>query len=268
MNIYIDIIITSAVFLTGTAILFVWLLKTNIATTALKNIPPRRTSIQPYVPFVIFFAWLSTSALISLLAKDTEQLETLNMYILRTLISLFFSIVIILAAKMTFARGLKGFGLNPKTLPKDLGVSFANLLAVFPIVIAGLAVVILTGKLIFGPDFQFDSHQSLTTIRLCDSPLKLTIMLLMIIVITPTFEELLFRGLIQSTIASYLPSKWLSILIASVVFSMLHQPTHWPAIFALSVCLGYSYEKSNSLFRPILIHAIFNAVNTACALSI
>jgi membrane protease YdiL (CAAX protease family) len=26
------------------------------------------------------------------------------------------------------------------------------------------------------------------------------------------------------------------------------------------MCLGYAYEKSGSLFRPIFIHAFFNAI--------
>jgi len=31
--------------------------------------------------------------------------------------------------------------------------------------------------------------------------------------------------------------------------------------------MGYAYEKSGSLFRPILIHAAFNGINLAAAMT-
>jgi membrane protease YdiL (CAAX protease family) len=47
---------------------------------------------------------------------------------------------------------------------------------------------------------------------------------------------------------------------------MHENPGHWPALFVLGVCLGYSYEKSGSLFRPIFIHLFFNVSSVAIAL--
>jgi membrane protease YdiL (CAAX protease family) len=86
--------------------------------------------------------------------------------------------------------------------------------------------------------------------------------------IAPTLEEMLFRGLFQSAIHSYTNRPWLSILLTSAIFAMVHSnPGHWPALAVLSVGLGYSYEKSGSLFRPIIIHALFNAASIAAALT-
>ena len=36
--------------------------------------------------------------------------------------------------------------------------------------------------------------------------------------------------------------------------------------FSLSIGIGYSYEKSGSLFRPIFIHALFNATSIIATL--
>jgi membrane protease YdiL (CAAX protease family) len=47
-----------------------------------------------------------------------------------------------------------------------------------------------------------------------------------------------------------------------MVFAVFHEnPQHWPAMFAFSLVLGYSYEKSGSLFRCIFLHSIFNALS-------
>jgi len=61
-------------------------------------------------------------------------------------------------------------------------------------------------------------------------------------------------------------SPWQSIFIASIIFSILHPLMHLPALLILSVCMGYAYERSGSLLRPIFIHLFFNAVTIAFAL--
>ena len=71
-------------------------------------------------------------------------------------------------------------------------------------------------------------------------------------------EEIIFRGLLQSLLRSYVRKPWLAIALTSFVFMLVHQPWHWPAIFVLSAALGYAYEKSGSLWRPFVMHALFN----------
>jgi len=47
-----------------------------------------------------------------------------------------------------------------------------------------------------------------------------------------------------------------------VLFTFVHYP-HWqnmPALLALSIVLGYNYERSGRLVGPIVTHALFNAV--------
>ncbi|MHC4911623.1 MAG: lysostaphin resistance A-like protein [Planctomycetota bacterium] len=91
---------------------------------------------------------------------------------------------------------------------------------------------------------------------------------------------MLLRGLFQTTIRSYLAESrlgkrlrnswavpWVSILIASGLFATMHAYAgHWPALFVLGVCMGYAYEKSGSLFRPIFIHVLFNTTSVVAAL--
>jgi membrane protease YdiL (CAAX protease family) len=87
------------------------------------------------------------------------------------------------------------------------------------------------------------------------------LLIVMVTVIAPVSEELIFRGILQSLVGAYTERPWLAIGTTALVFAMVHgNPTHWPALFVLSLGLGYSYEKSNSLWRPIFMHALFNGV--------
>jgi membrane protease YdiL (CAAX protease family) len=132
-----------------------------------------------------------------------------------------------------------------------------------------------------GPDFQLTKHDQLKSIDLHDQlPLQIIIVITTVI-IAPIFEELLFRGLFQTMIGSFLAGSefgdayirtkqpaWLAIICSSIIFASIHANlSHWPALFTLSVCLGYAYEKSGSILRPILIHIIFNAINIITALN-
>jgi membrane protease YdiL (CAAX protease family) len=58
-------------------------------------------------------------------------------------------------------------------------------------------------------------------------------------------------------------TSWLAILLTSVVFALVHPLWTAPLIFALSICLGYAYERTNNLWVSITMHAIFNGVQTA-----
>src|SRR5262249_37478208 len=103
------------------------------------------------------------------------------------------------------------------------------------------------------------------------------------VVIAPMFEELLFRGHLQSTLAglfriiSMKPNttdpepawpRWTAICITALLFPTVHYAgpgSGWmlPALFLLAVCLGYAYERTGVLWVPIVGHAAFNAVSVS-----
>lgn len=263
----IEILLDVALFLAGMVLLANWLIKTRLGKLSLADIAPKDTNIAPHTAMIVFFSWMLLNSAIAWLFKDKFATESLFVYSSRTIVSIIFIVITLVIANKTFTGKLKGFGIDFKTAPKDLAFAVINLLSVWPAIIAGIAIVIIGGKMIFGQDFQFNPHQSLETLKAGSGIIQKIVMITMIIIITPALEELIFRGLIQSTIRSYVPNSWLAIALAAGMFTVLHQPMHWLAIFALSLCLGYSYEKSGSILRPIFIHIIFNAVNTISALS-
>lgn len=91
------------------------------------------------------------------------------------------------------------------------------------------------------------------------------------IVAAPLFEELLFRGGLQTIFRWFLTRvagreialvAWVPIVVVSAAFAMIHALWMAPAIFVLSLCLGYLYERTGNLWACILMHAMFNALNT------
>jgi membrane protease YdiL (CAAX protease family) len=176
-------------------------------------------------------------------------------------------LLIMVLARGHFARRLKGFGLAGRVIHKDLLVAVANLTAAYPLVTFA--------------HFELGKHDQLKLVTE-HSQLSVRVLIVFVtVVVMPIFEELLFRGMFQSILRSYLSSfesrvpsffrrhsAWLSIGLTSGLFAAVHGNVgHWPALFVLAMCMGYSYEKSGSLFRPIFIHSLFNAVSVIITLN-
>jgi len=250
-----------------------WLIRTSLGRKALADSPPRRHRMPPYTPLIPFGIWFLGTAtlqqfvrqLVGTLGGWRDQFLDNLVYCAGALITI---VVILGIARLTFARGLRGFGLRPRTIPRDIGWACVDLYAVWPIVLAMIVVTIQIGKALLGPKFEIPQHMGLDLIT--ESPaLALQVLIVFVaVVIAPAVEEMLFRGLIQTALRSYFGRPWLAVIMTSALFASVHvNGTHWPALFALAMGLGYSYEKSGSLFRPIIMHALFNGLTIAAALA-
>lgn len=258
------------IWLAGLILLACWLLDTSLGTKALADSQPRRNSMPPHLPLVPLLLWFGAVSLaVALVQKLTPGLQGWQEAFRDNLVMSIGAVVTIAAmmflAHIHFARRLKGFGLNIKTIFKDFFMAILNLLAVWPLILAAVTVTIYFAKLFTDQDYQMQQHQQLEMIT--EYPqLPLRIMIVFVaVVIAPLLEEMMFRGFVQTTIRSFINirnSAWPAIAASSVFFAMMHaDPGHWPSLFILGVCLGYSYEKSGSLLRPIFIHLFFNAIS-------
>jgi membrane protease YdiL (CAAX protease family) len=106
-------------------------------------------------------------------------------------------------------------------------------------------------------------------IRMATSSLPLLMTLsVCIIFIVPIIEELLFRGFLQNGLKKYMTSKQ-AIGLTSLIFALLHFSSlqGWgnveliASLFVLSCFLGFIYERQQSIWASVSLHAIFNAVN-------
>jgi len=85
-------------------------------------------------------------------------------------------------------------------------------------------------------------------------------MFLLICVMPAVFEELAFRGVIQSSLERVLNARdaW---LIQAALFSVLHlSPLMFPSHFLMGLCFGYMRRRSRSIYPGMLLHACWNAL--------
>ncbi|MCA9030717.1 MAG: CPBP family intramembrane metalloprotease [Planctomycetaceae bacterium] len=74
------------------------------------------------------------------------------------------------------------------------------------------------------------------------------------------FEELLFRGYIQSRLAKRW-SPWAAIVMTSLMFGVMHVVPHVIIFaFVLGLWLGYVAHRTNSVFPSIVCHATINFI--------
>jgi len=100
-----------------------------------------------------------------------------------------------------------------------------------------------------------------------ESPLEIFLALLVVAVLPAIGEELVFRGFLQKQLYKILPSPHLSIIIAALLFSLMHfQFEGFLARAFLGGCLGYLYYWSGSLWLPIIAHFFHNAIQVVAFL--
>jgi membrane protease YdiL (CAAX protease family) len=258
--------------LSGLCLFGYWLLKTSLGRSALAGSRPRRNSMPSAFPWIFLLLWfcviiIATFIIDFLTAKSSEEKLVFIQTVTQAVINAAFGIGALMAVRSYFVRRLKGFGLNFKKIPKDIIFAFSYLFAVVPVVYAVLRATFLVGKLIFGADFQIEPHEQIEMIKDYTQPAIQAAILISGALVTPFFEEVLFRGLIQTTIRSYNIKPWPAIILTSIVFTLLHPSGLQPAVFVLGMLLGYAYEKSGSLFRSMFIHALFNGISLIAAIS-
>jgi hypothetical protein len=179
---------------------------------------------------------------------------------------------VVVRAATGMADGLEGFGLGPRRLPRALrtGVLGGNALLILTAAMSMLITLTLT--LLNHPP-RAVAHSVLRAIVVEPAGATRTGLILTAIVAAPVLEEIVFRGLLQTSLISggIVRSRWMAIVIASVVFTFTHLsaadvPT-LPVLFVLSLGLGYLYERTGSLWADITAHVMFNGVQIAVALA-
>lgn len=238
---------------------------------ALAAAPVRRNRLPYPLPFIQIGVWITLTVLAGVIVQGlgadmAQWQQELATYAAVTVIEVVMIVSFCFFGWRMFARRLKGFGLDWRTIGKDLPAAMINLISIMPLVLSAIWLVVWLGKVFTGTDFQMPANPGLTVIiENSQLPLRL-LMFGFVVVVVPVFEEMLFRGFFQSMIKGFFGGPWRAIFISSAAFAMLHPWMHFLPLFVLSVCIGYAYEKSGSLFRPIFIHAMFNAVSITMAL--
>lgn len=89
------------------------------------------------------------------------------------------------------------------------------------------------------------------------------VMIITAVICAPIFEEIVFRGIIQKGLMNKGVEPWKAIIIASVIFGLVHgNPWQLVGAVLLGCVLGLVYYKTKSLLLPMLLHGFNNLCST------
>ena len=146
---------------------------------------------------------------------------------------------------------------------RDLGIAAAGFLVLLVILVAASALLSYLG---------IESAQNrIVKVGQNNPEVFLALVPLSFLLVGPG-EELLFRGLIQGRLRESFPP-WRAIVLASGLFGIVHiwsltgegKLIYVGLVFALALVLGATYEYTDNLVVPSLIHGAYNAVQFGLA---
>lgn len=177
--------------------------------------------------------------------------------------SLSLAVPLIIAISLAAAMGLIAMLARRPAGFSEFGFRFCRLrylaAAVVVAVPVGWALCTLVARLSSGPPMP-------------EMALPLWMQVLYLIVGAAIQEEIIFRGLLQSTFARQFPATLAifgvpvapSVFAAGILFGVIHLEINAPtaaAAFALGVLAGELRRRSGSLLPAMIVHAIFNGLS-------
>jgi membrane protease YdiL (CAAX protease family)/uncharacterized RDD family membrane protein YckC len=156
--------------------------------------------------------------------------------------------------------------------PSNFGLARVRLgLRSFPLQGLGWVLLVLFVYYVFAglfAEFVLDPQQDdiADELGLNDDNVLIAIVAVVLIAgLAPIAEEMFFRGFVFSGLRSRM-TLWPAALISGLVFGLVHAPTGITTVIPLAVlgvALAWLYDKTGSLWPPILAHAINNGLALA-----
>jgi membrane protease YdiL (CAAX protease family) len=170
------------------------------------------------------------------------------------------AVAILLGCGAARSRPWRLMGLSADRILPGALIALAGSAIVIPLTLAASAWVQVIWQLAGASQTQ--EHELLRIMGTVGTPLVSLLIVVSAVVIAPLFEELLFRGCLQTALSHSLKSRWAGVIIAAAAFAFVHE-AGWmmPPLMLMGICLGYVYERTGNLWAPILIHAAFNGVS-------
>ena len=219
------------------------------------------------------------------LLKGVIESDDLKLALSGGLAELFSCLLVLGLLGWKWPERLKSLGLTVKGLGANLGWGLVLAVAVWPV--ATLVLVPLSLHAVeflchwmWDLSYTAEAHTLLREMSDNNTTGHLLLVIILAAVVAPLTEEILFRGLLQSWLAGMFRSRWIAIAASAGIFSLFHLAAREnaavgeislarvetiPALFVLGLVLGYAYEKSGSLWRPIMIHLVFNGLSLLTA---
>lgn len=163
------------------------------------------------------------------------------------------------------SNGLQRFGLTNPSIKRDAAWALVALaFALTGVSSIGLGTQLLSQWLEL--PVKAIGHDSLENLSKQFSLETLLALIVSAAVIAPVLEEIVFRGVLQTSLLKVFGgSRWSALVYSAALFAIIHAwVVPWQSLFALfflGLVFGYIYERTGSLYSAILCHALFNASN-------
>jgi membrane protease YdiL (CAAX protease family) len=200
-----------------------------------------------------FASILAVYFILGILAPDPEnQVVTTDLLVTGTvmysiLVLLVYSFLVLRRQDVRVLFGLGQVGWRTTFQPAIIGV-----VSIYP------TVLLLTwlSRLALGePDGNDETIEFLLG---SPGPAALALAGLLVVVVAPIAEEFIFRGLLYG-VAKKFGGRIPALVATSVLFSAIHlNPVAMVPLFVLSVAFTLAYERTGSLWTPVVMHMIFN----------
>ncbi len=268
---------------TAAAAIGVWALLVGRSGRSLTQAPRRELGFNLFTiawAFALFIvgSMLSGEVLRSMVPAGTSVMQGsptqvgVRMLVLQLLsLGPVAGLLVVLASRR--AEGLRTLGLAGPVRVSDVVTTLCGLIVGLLMVSALLTLTAALGAAMGNPPPAMQ-HELLEVFQRAKAePAGLALMLLGTVLLAPVLEELVYRGLLQTTLCEALrfEQRWAAVLLTAGLFGITHAavatPHALPALVALGVLLGYTYERTRNLYVPIAIHAGFNAANIMVVLS-
>jgi len=158
---------------------------------------------------------------------------------------------------LCWAEGLSFSALWRRVAPGPVGKDLAWGGAFLALAVLLVIVVALVSGLILKPD-QSPQRELQDLLRSLSGWGPGLILFLVVAVLAPFFEELLFRGFLLPILARH-QGMGAALILSALLFGAIHlQPAGLPTLGALGFVMGLAMRHTGSLRAPILVHACWN----------
>ena len=194
------------------------------------------------------------------LATITVAFPLFNSYFNDTFLSLLFwttvGNIIVVFVGIMFAR------IRPINVWKQFGFSKNNLIKLLMWISGGYFCIFVISAMyefimkLFGIEIEM---QMVTNELQKYKDIKSIIIVILIVgIIMPVLEELIFRGILYQALRSKL-SIFFSIFISSLIFAVIHiNLLYIFPIMIIGIVCAYAFEKTKNILIPIVIHVVNN----------
>lgn len=230
-----------------------------------------RVAVQQFGRVDVAIAGFLTAVFVLLITshQDTDTVPSATDMVVGVILSTTVFVIIVagivaallarhISCRETFGFGRTGFGTTA-------GSAVLLLCMAYPLIYGALTLT----RLVLAASGQTDEDPQ-EIVRFLGTPGHGAVRIVVAVsavVFAPFLEEFIFRGYLYGVIKRY-AGIGPGLLLNAALFAGIHvNAPSFGGLFVLAVCLTLAYEWTGSIFVPMTIHALFNALSVVSLLS-